>query len=109
MMILTTEQAPGYEVEELYGYVKGSTIQAKHVGRDFTAAFKGLVGGEIGSYAEMMNEARDLAINRMVQDAEAKGANAITTMRLHTSSVMGGAAEVVAYGTAVKLKQINSN
>ncbi|TFB22766.1 heavy metal-binding domain-containing protein [Filobacillus milosensis] len=108
MMILTTEQAPGYEVEELIGYVKGSTIQAKHVGRDITAALKGLVGGEIGSYADMMNEARKLAIHRMVQDAEAKGANAIIVMRLHTSTVMGGAAEIIAYGTAVKLNKVSS-
>ncbi|MFD2639498.1 heavy metal-binding domain-containing protein [Piscibacillus salipiscarius] len=103
MMISTTETAPGYEIEELIGYVKGSTIQSKHVGRDITAALKGLVGGEIGSYNEMMTEARKLAVHRMVEDAESKGANAILAMRMHTSSVMGGAAEIIAYGTAVKV------
>ncbi|GEL78192.1 YbjQ family protein [Tenuibacillus multivorans] len=105
MMILTTETAPGYEVKELVGYVKGSTIRAKHIGRDITAALKGLVGGEIGSYSDMMNEARKLAIHRMVQDAESKGANAIIAMRMHTSTVMGGAAEIIAYGTAVKIEK----
>lgn len=104
MLIVTTETIPGKEVVEVKGLVRGSTIRAKHVGKDIAAAFKNLAGGELHSYNEMLIEARQIAIGRMVEDAEAKGANAIIGMRLMSSSVMNGAAEMVAYGTAVVVK-----
>lgn len=104
MLIVTTDQLPGKEVVEVKGLVRGSTIRAKHVGKDIAAAFKNLAGGELHSYNEMLIEARQIAIGRMVEDAEAKGANAIIGMRLMSSSVMNGAAEMVAYGTAVVVK-----
>ncbi|WP_088103314.1 YbjQ family protein [Halalkalibacter urbisdiaboli] len=104
MKIVTTETISGHEIIEVIGYVKGSTIQTKHVGRDITAALKGIVGGEIKGYNEMMIEARKLAIHRMVEEAKELGANAIVGMRLQTSTVMGAAAEVIAYGTAVVVR-----
>ncbi|MED3647569.1 YbjQ family protein [Halalkalibacterium halodurans] len=105
MMIVTTDRIDGYNVNEVKGYVKGSTVQTKHIGRDITAGLKGLVGGEIKGYSEMMDEARKLAIHRMVQDAEAKGANAVIGFRLQTSTVMANAAEIIAYGTAVEVEK----
>ena len=105
MMIVTTDQIPGYQIMEVKGYVKGSTIQTKHIGRDITAALKGLVGGEITGYNEMMVEARKLAIHRMVEDAKEKGGNAIVGMRLSTSTVMNTAAEIIAYGTTVVIEK----
>ncbi len=103
MFIVTTEGIPG-KAYEVLGIVKGSTIQSKNIGRDIGSAFKTLIGGELVSYNEMMNEARALATNRMVAEAEAMGADAIVCMRYASSSVMAGAAEVIAYGTAVKYK-----
>ncbi|GAE27564.1 hypothetical protein JCM9140_3716 [Halalkalibacter wakoensis JCM 9140] len=105
MMIVTTEHVAGYEVKDVKGYVKGSTIQTKHIGRDITAGLKGIVGGEIKGYNEMMTEARKLAIHRMVQEAEEKGANGIIGMRMQTSTVMQTAAEIIAYGTAVVIEK----
>ncbi|MDT8862475.1 YbjQ family protein [Alkalihalobacillus sp. MEB130] len=105
MMIVTTEQVAGYEVSDVKGYVKGSTIQTKHIGRDITAGLKGIVGGEIKGYNEMMTEARNLAVQRMVKEAEEKGANAIIGMRMQTSTVMTTAAEIIAYGTAVVIEK----
>lgn len=105
MMIVTIEQVPGYEVTDVKGYVKGSTIQTKHIGRDITAGLKGIVGGEIKGYNDMMEKARKLAIHRMVEDAEAKGANAIIGMRLQSAAVMNGAAEIIAFGTAVVIEK----
>ena len=84
------------------GLVKGSTIQSKNLGRDITQSFKTLVGGELKAYTEMMNDARALATKRMVEEAEAMGADAVVNMRYSSASVMQGAAEVMAYGTAVK-------
>ncbi|MBM7659988.1 uncharacterized protein YbjQ (UPF0145 family) [Bacillus mesophilus] len=101
MIIATTEFVPGKEVKEYIGFVKGSTVQSKHIGKDLLAGLKTIVGGEIKEYTEMMEEARQAAIGRMVKDAEAKGANAIIGMRLETSAVMANAAELIAYGTAV--------
>jgi len=103
MLIVTTDTVKGREIQEVIGYVKGSTIQAKHVGKDIMAGLKTLVGGEIKGYADMMNEARKIAIGRMVEEAESKGANAIVGFRLQSSAVMQGASEIIAYGTAVKL------
>ncbi|WP_096155297.1 MULTISPECIES: YbjQ family protein [Bacillus] len=104
MIIVTTDFVPGKEVKELKGFVKGSTVQSKHVGRDIMAGLKTLVGGEIKGYTDMMTEARQKAIGRMVEDAQAKGANAIIAVRLETSNVMPNASEIIAYGTAVTVE-----
>lgn len=101
MLILTIESVPGKKITEVKGLVKGSTIRAKHIGKDIGAGLKQLVGGELTGYDEMMTEARKIAIGRMVEDAEVKGANAIIGFRLTSAAVMQGAAEMLAYGTAV--------
>ncbi|GFI66109.1 hypothetical protein IMSAG185_01718 [Lachnospiraceae bacterium] len=101
MILVTTDYIAGKNFEML-GLVKGSTIQSKNLGRDITQSFKTLVGGELKAYTEMMNDARALATKRMVEEAEAMGADAVVNMRYSSASVMQGAAEVMAYGTAVK-------
>ena len=101
MILVNTDYISGKELEML-GLVKGSTIQSKHIGKDIAQSFKTLVGGELSSYNEMMNEARALATKRMVAEAEALGADAVVNVRYTSSAVMQGAAEVIAYGTAVK-------
>ncbi|MFD2044271.1 YbjQ family protein [Ornithinibacillus salinisoli] len=101
MIIVTTNQIPGKNVVALKGFVQGSTVQSKHVGRDIGAGLKTLVGGEIKGYSDMMVEARTIAFQRMVQEAEDLGANAIIGMRYQTSQVMSAASEVIAYGTAI--------
>lgn len=101
MLLVTTENIPGKNYEAL-GLVKGATIQSKNIGRDIGSSFKTLIGGELKSYTEMMNEARALATKRMVEEAEALGAQAIVCVRYASSAIMQGAAEVIAYGTAVK-------
>ena len=106
MILVNTDYISGKELEML-GLVKGSTIQSKHLGKDLTQAFKTLVGGELTSYNEMMNEARALATKRMVVEAEELGADAVINIRYASSAVMQGAAEVIAYGTAVKF--VNKN
>jgi len=103
MILVNTDYIAGKELEML-GLVKGSTIQSVNVGKDIGQAFKGLVGGEMKSYNEMMNNARALATKRMVQEAEALGADAIVNIRYASAAVMQSAAEVMAYGTAVKFK-----
>ena len=103
MLLVTTDYIAGKELEML-GMVKGSTIQTKHLGKDITQSFKTLVGGELTAYTEMMNDARALATKRMVQEAEALGADAIVGVRYASAAVMQGAAEVMAYGTAVKYR-----
>ena len=103
MLIVTTDYITGKELEML-GIVKGATIQTKHLGKDITQSFKTLVGGELSAYTEMMNDARALATKRMVQEAEALGADAIVGVRYGSAAVMQGAAEVFAYGTAVKYR-----
>ena len=101
MLLLNIDYIPGREIEAL-GVVKGNIVQCKNFGKDFMAAMKNLVGGEITDYTAMLNEARQLAVKRMVDEAEAMGADAIVNIRYGSSAVMQGAAEVVAYGTAVK-------
>ncbi len=101
MLIVTTNDIPGKQIEAL-GIVRGSTVQSRNLGNDIIASFRTLVGGEINDYAEMLINARQIATGRMVKDAEAIGADAIVCMRYASSSVMQGAAEVIAYGTAVK-------
>jgi len=103
MILVNTDYISGKELETL-GLVKGSTIQSKNIGKDITQAFKSLVGGELKAYSEMMNEARALATKRMVAEAERLGANGIVNIRYASSAVMQNAAEVIAYGTAVKFK-----
>ncbi len=104
-MILTTlETVPGKNIIEHYGLVQGSTIRAKHIGKDILASLKNIVGGELTSYTELLQEAREEAIERMEKQAEQKGANAIVNIRFATSSVAQGAAELFAYGTAVKVE-----
>ena len=103
MLLVTTETVSGRELE-MRGLVKGSTIQSKNIGRDITQGFKTLVGGELKSYTDMMNEARSIATQRMVDEAQALGADAVVAVRYSSASVMQGAAEVMAYGTAVKFK-----
>ncbi|MCR8744924.1 YbjQ family protein [Romboutsia lituseburensis] len=101
MLILTIDNVPGKKINKVLGLAKGSTIRAKHIGKDIGAGFKQLVGGELTGYDEMMTEARKIAINRMVEDAQSQGANAIIGFRLTSAAVMQGAAEMLAYGTAV--------
>lgn len=103
MLLLNIDHIPGREVEAL-GLVKGSVVQSKNFGKDFMAGMKTLVGGEIASYTEMLNEARQIATKRMVDEAEALGADAVLNIRYASSSVMQGAAEVTTYGTAVKYR-----
>ena len=103
MILVNTEYVAGKELEML-GMVKGSTVQSKNIGKDLTASFKTLVGGELKAYTEMMNEARDIATKRMVAEAQAMQADAVINVRYSSASVMQGAAEVSAYGTAVKFK-----
>jgi uncharacterized protein YbjQ (UPF0145 family) len=103
-MILTTiEYVPGREIREHYGIVTGSTVQAKHIGKDFMAALKNIVGGELRSYTELLNDAREKSISRMVEEAEKMGADAIINVRFATSAIASGASELYVYGTAVKL------
>jgi len=102
MILVTTDDLSGKKIEAL-GLVKGSTIQSKNIGRDISQSFKTIVGGELKSYTQMMDEARALATKRMVQEAEQLGADAIVCMRYSSASVMSGAAEVMAYGTAVRI------
>ncbi len=105
MLIVTTQEIPGKEILEVKGLVRGSTVRSKNIGKDIGAALKGVVGGELTGYNEMLTEARQIAIGRMVEDAKSKGANAIVGMHLMSSSVMSGAAEMVVYGTAVLIKE----
>lgn len=103
MKLLSIEYIPGQEIEAL-GMVKGTVVQTKNIGRDFMAGMKTLVGGEIVGYAEMLNEARQIAVKRMVDEARELGADAVIGVKYGSSQVMSGAAEVIAYGTAVKYK-----
>lgn len=101
MLILTIDNIPKKEIKEIKGFVKGSTVRCKHIGKDIMSGFKNIVGGEMTSYNEMLTEARQIAIGRMVEEAESLGANAIIGMRIASSAITDGAAEMVAYGTAV--------
>ena len=101
MIIATTEAIAGKKVVRTIGWVKGNTIRARHIGKDIVAGLRGIVGGEIVEYTKMMAEAREEAIARLVEDAEAQGANAVIGLRFSTSLVMQNASELLAYGTAV--------
>ena len=104
MILTNTGEVPGREVSAILGLVRGNTIQAKHVGKDIVAGFRNFVGGEIKEYTNMISEAREIALKRMEQKAEKLGADAVINIRFTTSAVMASAAEILAYGTAVKLK-----
>ena len=103
MLLVTIDSIPGKQIEAL-GMVKGTIVQSKHLGRDFMAGMKTIVGGEIKGYTEMIQEARKTATERMIEEAENLGADAIVGVKFGSSAVMQSAAEVIAYGTAVKLK-----
>ena len=103
MILVNTETIPGKKLEIL-GLVKGSTVQTRHLGRDIMSGLKTIVGGEITAYTEMLNKARILATERMIREAEGIGADGIVNIRYSSSSVMQGASEVMAYGTAVKIR-----
>jgi uncharacterized protein YbjQ (UPF0145 family) len=104
VILSNTEDVPGRRIVEFYGVVTGSTVRAKHFGRDFMAGLKNLVGGELKGYTELLNEARAEALDRMKQQAQSVGANAVVNVRFSTSSVAQGAAELFAYGTAVRIE-----
>ncbi|CUH28635.1 hypothetical protein JSE7799_00818 [Jannaschia seosinensis] len=104
MIIVTTDQVPGREVAECFGLVKGSTVRAKHVGSDIVASLRNLVGGEVREYAALLAGAREQAIDRMAEAARECGADAVLAVRLETSNIAHAASEVVAYGTAVRLR-----
>ncbi len=105
MIIVTSETIPGKSIKKTFGIVRGNTIRARHVGRDIVAGLKGLVGGEITDYTKLIAESREQAVDRMIDDASRLGANAIVGARFTTSVLMGGAAELLAYGTAVEIEE----
>ena len=104
MLLTTIDRIPGKEITEVLGLVQGSTIRARHLGRDILAGLRNVVGGEIKDYTQMLAEARELALQRMAKEAERLWADAVVGVRLATAQTMAGAAEVLAYGTAVRLK-----
>ena len=104
MIVTTTESIPGNEVVEILGLSRGSTVRARNVGRDIFAALKNLIGGEINEYTKLQADSREQALQRMIKDAESLGADAVINVRITTSMIMQGVAEILAYGTAVKLK-----
>ena len=105
MLLTNLELVPGKKIVQHFGLVQGNTIRAKHVGKDFLAGLKNIFGGELGAYTELLAESRQEATDRMVEQAKTMGANAIVNIRYSTSSVAQGAAELYAYGTAVKVEQ----
>jgi uncharacterized protein YbjQ (UPF0145 family) len=104
MILSTTENVPNKQIEEIVGIARGSTVRARNVGRDIFAGFKNLIGGEINEYTKLQAQSREEALERMIKDAERLGADAIVNLRFNTSMIMQGAAEILVYGTAVKLK-----
>jgi uncharacterized protein YbjQ (UPF0145 family) len=105
MMIVTSESIPGARVVKTLGLVRGNTIRARHIGHDILAVFRNVVGGEIGEYTKLLAESREQALDRMRDEAQRLGANAVVGMRFATSVVMAGAAELLAYGTAVVVER----
>jgi uncharacterized protein YbjQ (UPF0145 family) len=103
MILSTTDNIPNRQVTEVLGISRGSTVRARNIGRDFMAGIKNIVGGEIDEYTKLQAQSREQAIERMIQDAERLGADAIVNVRFATSVIMQGASEILAYGTAVKL------
>lgn len=104
MILTNTDFVPNREIEEILDIVRGSTVRARHLGHDFMAGLKNIVGGEISEYTRLMADAREQAIDRMISDAERLGADAIINVRFMTSMIQAGASEILAYGTAVRLR-----
>lgn len=104
MIVSTTENIPGMKVVNVHGIVKGNAVRARHMGKDILAVLRNLVGGEIREYTKMLAETREQALDRMKEEAEKQGANAIISVRFITAEIMSGAAELLAYGTAVTIK-----
>jgi uncharacterized protein YbjQ (UPF0145 family) len=102
-MIVTTDEIPGREIQEVLGIVMANSVRAKHLGRDIMAGFRNIVGGEITEYTKLLAESRELAMRRMSERAEAMGANAIVGVRFITAGIASGASEILAYGTAVRI------
>jgi uncharacterized protein YbjQ (UPF0145 family) len=107
MIVITTDTIPGKNIDKTLGIVKGNTIRARPLGKDIMAFIKNMVGGEIQEYTKMMAEAREQALDRLIEDAEALGANAVISVRFTTTSMMQGAAELLVYGTAIVCSEIN--
>ena len=105
MIVVTSDNIPGREIKEVIGLVKGNTISARNIGRDILAGIKNIVGGDVSDYTKMMAESREQALDRMEESAKSMGANGIVAVRFVTTSVMDGAAELLAYGTAVIIKE----
>ncbi len=105
MILTTTPDIPGMRITKTYGLVRGSTVRAKHIGKDILALFRNIVGGEINEYTKMLAESREQALDRMIHDAEKLGANAIVGVRFASSSIASGAAEMLVYGTAVNVEE----
>ena len=104
MIVVTTHDLPGYNVVAVHGLVRGNTIRARHIGKDITAVLRNVAGGEITEYTKMLAEAREQSIDRMLEEANAVGANAVLGVRFQTSMVQSGAAEMLCYGTAVTIE-----
>lgn len=104
MIVATTDSIPGKNIVETLGMVRGNTVRARHMGKDITAGFRNIVGGEVNEYTKLLAEAREQSVQRMIEGAEALGGNAVVGTRFITAGIMGGAAEIVAYGTAVKIE-----
>jgi len=107
VIVVTSDEIRGKKIVEVFGLVKGNTIRARHVGRDILAALRNVVGGEVTDYTKMIAESREQALDRMKAEAQKLGANAVITLRFSTSSMMQGAAELLAYGTAVRVENDN--
>jgi uncharacterized protein YbjQ (UPF0145 family) len=104
MIVTTTEDIRGYRIVETHGLARGNTLRARHIGRDIMAALRGIVGGEISDYTKMLGEAREQALDRMIEEARGLGANAVVGVRFGTAYVMANVAEILAYGTAVTIE-----
>ena len=104
MIVTTTEKIPNEEISEILGIARGSTVRARNIGRDIFAGLKNIIGGELSEYTKLQAESREQALQRMIKDAESLGADAVINVRITTSMIMQGVAEILAYGTAVKLK-----
>ncbi len=104
MILTTTEHIPGRRIQDVLGIVRGNTIRARHIGRDIQAVFRNVIGGEVTEYTKLMGESREQALDRMIANARELDADAIVCVRFCTSQLMGGAAELLAYGTAVKIE-----
>jgi len=104
MLITTSDEIPGKKIVQVFGLVRGNTVRARHIGRDIMAHLRNIVGGEVTDYTKMIAEAREQSLDRMIAEAQKLGANAIVAMRFTTAEVMQGTAELLAYGTAVKVE-----